>query len=146
MRRMLVIEDGTEYAEFARLFLARDFEIVAAQSAAEALAAVAAQPIDVLLIDLRFDRARTDILIGDLDGSARRLFAGDQARALRHLQDQQGVLILAELRKAGHAQPAVFVHEFPARRLANLQQLYGDVRQVPTFDASALGRALGAGR
>jgi len=143
MRRVLVIEDGTEYAEFARLFLASDFEISAAQSAAEALAAAATQPIDVLLIDLRFDRAKTDVLIGDLAGSAQRLFAGDQARALRHLQDQQGVLILAELRKAGHAQPAVFVHEFPARRLANLRQLYGDVRSVPNFDASALRQALG---
>jgi CheY-like chemotaxis protein len=143
MRRVLVIEDGTEYAEFARLFLARDFEIVAAQSAAEALAAVTRQPVDVLLIDLRFDRAQPDILIGDLEASARRLFAGDRTRALRHLQDQQGVLILAELRQAGHRQPAVFVHEFPARRLANLRQLYGDVRCVPNFDASALRQALG---
>ena len=143
MRRVLVIEDGTEYAEFARLFLTRDFEIVAAQSATEALAAVARQPVDVLLIDLRFDRSKPEILIGDLEASAQRLFAGDRVRALRHLQDQQGVLILAELRKAGHRQPAVFVHEFPERRLANLRQLYGDVRSVPNFDASLLRRALG---
>jgi CheY-like chemotaxis protein len=143
MRRVLVIEDGTEYAEFARLFLARDFEVAAAQSADAALRALAAQPIDVLLIDLRFDRAPAQILIGDLAASAERLFAGDRARSLRHLQDQQGVLILAELRQAGHAQPAVFVHEFPARRLANLRRLYGDVRTVPNFDASALRRALG---
>jgi DNA-binding NtrC family response regulator len=124
MRRVLVIEDGTEYAEFARLFLARDFEVAAAQSADAALRALAAQPIDVLLIDLRFDRAPAQILIGDLAASAERLF-------------------LAELRQAGHAQPAVFVHEFPARRLANLRRLYGDVRTVPNFDASALRRALG---
>ena len=145
MRRVLVIEDGTEYADFARLFLARDFEVVAVQSAGQALRAQAEQPADVLLIDLRFDRAPADILVGDLEASAERLFAGDRTRALRHLQDQQGVFILAELRRAGHAQPAVFVHEFPARRLANLRRLYGEVRAVPSFDAAALRVAMGDG-
>ena len=81
MRRVLVIEDGTEYAEFARLFLARDFEVTAAQSADAALRVLASQPIDVLLIDLRFDRAPAQILIGDLAASAERLFAGDRARS-----------------------------------------------------------------
>jgi DNA-binding NarL/FixJ family response regulator len=143
MRGLLVIEDGTEYAEFARLFLGNDFVVVPAQSAAEALAAFARAAIDVMLIDLRFERAPAATLVGDVAGSAQRLFAGDEARALRHVQDQQGVLILAELRKAGHLQPAVFVHEFPARRVANLRQLYGDVRTVPNFDAVALRQALG---
>jgi CheY-like chemotaxis protein len=143
MKRVLAIEDGTEYAEFARLFLGPGFVVVAARSAAEALAAVAVEPVDVLLIDLRFDRAPASVLVGDLEGTALRLFAGDRERALRHLQDQQGVLILAELRKAGYAQPAVFVHEFPPRRLANLRRLYGDLRTVPTFDAALLRVALG---
>jgi CheY-like chemotaxis protein len=143
MKRVLVIEDGTEYAEFARLFLGPSFAVTAAQSASEALRRAAAEPFDVLLIDLRFDRAPADVLAGDLEDTAQRLFAGDRARALRHLQDQQGVLILAELRQAGHAQPAVFVHEFPGRRLANLRRLYGEIRTVPTFDASALRAALG---
>jgi len=144
MRRLLVIEDGTEYAEFARLFLGQDFEVVAAQSAEESLRVLAAQPIDVLLVDLRFDRAPEENLAGNLEASAERLFAGDTSRALRHLQDQQGVLILSALRAAGHHQTAVFVHEFPARRLANLRRLYGEVRTVPNFDANALRRALGA--
>jgi CheY-like chemotaxis protein len=146
VRRVLVIEDGTEYCEFARLFLGSDFEIVAAQSAAEAQSSLALRPVDAFLIDLRFDRASPESLVGDLESSARRLFSGDRARALRHLQDQQGVLILAALRAAGHAQPAVFVHEFPARRLQNLRELYGDVKTVPNFDAGALRMALaGAG-
>jgi len=142
MKRMLVIEDGTEYAEFARLFLT-GFTVLAAHSAAEALHVAATEPVDVLLIDLRFDRAPALALIGDVDATAQRLFAGDLARALRHLQDQQGVLILAELRAAGYHQPAVFVHEFPVRRLDNLRSLYGDVRAVATFDASALRGVLG---
>ncbi len=143
MKRVLVIEDGSEYAEFARLFLP-GFTVRAAHSASEALhAAAAADPVDFLLIDLRFDRVPVEDLIGDVDATAQRLFAGDVARALRHLQDQQGVLILAELRAAGHHQPAVFVHEFPARRLDNLRSLYGDVRAVANFDAEALREVLG---
>src|SRR5262245_42627957 len=114
--RVLLIEDGHEYEEFARLFL-RDCDIVAAHSAAEALARAAEHRFDAFLVDLRFERSPVEALIGDLAGTARRLFAGDRARALRWLKDQQGTLVLGELRKAGHAQPAVFVHDFPKQRL-----------------------------
>lgn len=142
MRRLLVIEDGTEYEEFARLFLGREFEVRAAHSATEALRL--ASEVDALLIDLRFDRAPAAALVGDVTSTAERLFAGDRERALRHLQDNQGVLILAALRQAGHTQRAVFVHEFAERRLDNLRGLYGDVQAVPNFDAGTLRRALGA--
>ena len=145
MKRLLVIEDGTEYVEFARLFLGGDFAVRAATSAAEALATLAAEGADALLIDLRFDRAPAEALAGDLDDTARRLFAGDRERALRYLQDHQGTFILAALRAAGHRQPAVFVHDFAPRRLENLRRLYGAVDAVPGFDAAALRRALGGG-
>lgn len=144
MRRLLVIEDGAEYAEFARLFLAADFEIEAAQTAAAALAALAARHADALLIDLRFERAAADSLVGDLGETAARLFGGDRARALRYLKDQQGALILGELRAAGHRQRAVFIHDLPPRRLENLKRLYGAVAAIPSFDAAALRVALGA--
>ena len=143
MKRVLLIEDGNEYEEFARLFLADACEIVAAHAAAEALAIAGSTAIDAFLVDLRFERAQTESLIGDVDETAKRLFAGDRARALRWLKDQQGTLVLAELRKAGHGQPAVFVHDFPRQRLENLRRLYGDVRAVPGFDASAIRAALG---
>ena len=140
--RLLVLEDGTEYEEFARLFLGDRFEIVAAHDAKEALALAHAAPFDAMLVDLRFERARSEDLIGDVPAIARRMFGGDAQRALRWLKDQQGTLILAELRKAGFAQPAVFVHDFPAERLRNLRKLYGDVHAVPTFDAGAIRDAL----
>lgn len=141
MKRLLVIEDGDEYEEFARLFLPR-FAIRTARSAADALAVLKAEAADALLIDLRFDRAPTAVLIGDLAGTAARLFSGDQVRALRYLQDQQGALILGALRAAGHGTRAVFVHDLPPRRMQNLQRLYGDVVAVPGFDAAAIERAL----
>jgi hypothetical protein len=141
VKRLLVIEDGDEYAEFARLFL-RDFAVAAAHSAAEALAALRDAGADALLVDLRFDRAPAAALVGDLDATAARLFGGDRVRALGYLQDQQGTLILAALRDAGFSQPALFVHDLPPRRLANLRQLYGAVDAVPSLDAAAIRRAL----
>jgi len=140
VRKLLVIEDGDEYEEFARLFLADRFEIVAAHSAAEALERV--EGIDAMLIDLRFERARSADLLGDVDDTATRLFASDRERAMRWLKDQQGTLILGALREAGHHQPAVFVHDFPKRRLKNLARLYGRVGAVPSFDAKAIVQTL----
>ena len=140
--RLLVIEDGTEYEEFAQLFLADRFEIVAAHSADEALANV--EGIDAMLIDLRFERAKPEDLLGDVDEIAGRLFAGEAQRAARWIKEQQGTLILAVLREHGHDQPAVFVHDFPARRVANLRKLYGRVGAVASFDASAIVRELEA--
>ncbi|AKF07982.1 response regulator [Sandaracinus amylolyticus] len=144
--KILLIEDGQEYEEFARLFLADACDIAAAHSASEALSRAAETRFDAFLVDLRFERAPQEALVGDLEDTARRLFGGDRARALRWLKDQQGTLVLAELRRAGHAQPALFVHDFPAQRLANLRRLYGDVRAVPGFDAAAIREALGVAR
>jgi len=144
MKRLLVIEDGTEYVEFARLFLAADFEIDAAATAKDALGVLGARAVDALLIDLRFERAAPETLVGDVTATAARLFGGDRARALRYLKDQQGALILGEVRAAGFAQRAVFIHDLPPRRLQNLRQLYGEVAAIPSFDAAALRAALGA--
>ena len=141
MKRLCVIEDGDEYLEFARVFL-REWELSAAQSGAQALELLQSNSADALFIDLRFERAQPETLLGDVDGTANRLFAGNRARALRYLQDQQGTLILAALRAAGHHQPALFVHPFPPRRLGNLRQLYGAVEAVDSFDANAIRDAL----
>lgn len=142
MKHLLVIEDGNEYADFARLFLPA-FMVHQTQTAAATFALLGRTRVAALLIDLRFDRTPTEALLGDVAATAARLFGGNQGRALRYLQDQQGVLILAELRSRGHHQPAVFIHDFPDRRLGNLQKLYGAVFAVPTFDAAAINRALG---
>jgi hypothetical protein len=144
MKRLLVIEDGEEYVEFARVFL-REWEARAARSAQEALDLLSASAADALLIDLRFERAPRETLLGDVEATANRLFAGNRGRALRYLQDEQGTLILAALRDAGHRQPAVFVHPFPARRLSNLRRLYGAVEAVDSFDAAAINAALARG-
>lgn len=139
---LLVIEDGHEYEEFARAFLSGTFaEIRAAHSAAQALELLGSHPCDAMLVDLRFERSSVEELVGDIAETARRRFAGDTHRAVRHLKEQQGTLVLGVLREAGHHAPAVFVHDFPARRLQNLRQLYGRVAAVPNFDAAAITRS-----
>ena len=143
-RSLLVVEDGDEYAEFARLFLADGFEVHGTRTAEQALAALRDTAPDALLLDLRFDRTPPADLLGDVGDVAERLFGGDRTRALRYLQDQQGALILGALRGAGCDAPAVFVHDFPPRRLQNLQRLYGRVTAVASFDAAAIRAALEA--
>ncbi len=140
-RQLLVIEDGHEYEEFARLFLSQTYAIRAAHSADEALACLESQVADALLVDLRFERAPVDRLRGDLAAMTKR-FHGDRARAVQYLKDQQGTLVLAALREAGHDCVAVFVHDFPPRRLTNLRKLYGQVEAVPSFDARLIAEAL----
>lgn len=140
MKTLLVVEDGDEYAEFARTFLGHALHIAVAKSCSAVLDCLRKGPVHVLLIDLRFDRAAEANLVGDVVTTAERLFAGDRARALRHLQDQQGVLILAAVRAAGFMQPALFIHEFLPRRLENLERLYAPVHALPAFDAAALLR------
>lgn len=142
MRSLLVIEDGNEYVEFARALLSNDFQVWQAQSFMQALQILTDQRIDALLIDLRFDRTLPESLIGNVSDTATRLFAGDTQRAVRYIQDQQGILILAELRRHAYHQPAVFVHDFPERRIQNLRKLYGDVSAVPSFDVATLLSAL----
>ncbi|MCB9612093.1 MAG: hypothetical protein H6722_06510 [Sandaracinus sp.] len=138
---LLVVEDGHEYEEFARAFLG-EWDVHAAHSAAEALASASAARPDALLVDLRFERSAPEDLIGDVRAMARRRFAGDAARALRYLREQQGTLVLGALRDAGVDAPAVFVTDFAPHRLANLQSLYGRVAAVPVFDAQAIRAAL----
>jgi len=142
--RLLVLEDGTEYQEFARMFLADRWEVVPARSADQALEVLKEAPVGAMLLDLRFERAQPEDLTGDVTAVAQRMFGGDIQRALRWLKDQQGTLILKVLREAGHHQRAVFVHDFAEDRLANLRRLYGDVHSVPGFDAVAIGEALTA--
>ena len=142
MKRLLVIEDGNEYEEFARLFLAADYDVRAAHSLREAVALLAAAPADAFLVDLRFTWSDAADLVGDVAATAASIFADDREKAARYLREQQGAIVLGELRKLGHAQRAVFVHDFPPRRLANLRSLYGDVHAAASFDASAVRRAL----
>jgi len=136
--RILIVEDGTEYLEFFRLFLAEGHEYLHAQSGHGALDQLDAEPVDLVVLDMRFERSSPSELMGDPDEVARDYFGGDLDRASRFLHDNQGTFVLAGLRDGGHDQPALFVHDMPGRKLENLKDLYGNVVAVPHFDARAI--------
>ncbi|MCA9573611.1 MAG: response regulator, partial [Myxococcales bacterium] len=126
--RVLVVEDGHEYIQNLQRFLADDFVFLRAGDGHEALGLLAAppdgQPFDAVFLDMRFDRAER--LLGDLAELTDR-FAGDAERARRFLEDNQGTYVLAGLRDAGHALPALFSYDFDSepRRFRNLEARYG---------------------
>lgn len=139
---LLVIEDGDDYIAFARLFLSERFSPVSAKSLREALPY--AKGARAILLDLRFDLSPLEELIGDVAEVSARLFGGELSRGLAYLRENQGVLILAKLREAGCAAPALIINDLPPRRLGNLRALYGAVDAVPDFDAPAIRAALEA--
>lgn len=124
--RVLVIEDGEEYSRLLGRFLADGFSFVRAGDGPAALELLEEQTFDALFLDMRFDRAARDRLLGDPDEAAAR-FGGDPERARRFLEDNQGTYILAALREAGVALPVVFSYDFDGepRRWRNLQQAWG---------------------
>lgn len=121
---VLVVEDGHEYITNLERFLSEGFSFTRAGDGPEALALLGARSFDVLFFDMRFDRAER--LLGDLDALVDR-FGGDEARARRFLEDNQGTYVLAAVREAGHTQSAVMSYDFDGepRRFANLQRRYG---------------------
>lgn len=122
--RILVVEDGTEYVENLRRFLGEDFLFERAGDGPEALERLSAERWDAIFLDMRFDRATR--LVGDLGALVDR-FVGDEERARRFLEDNQGAYVLAALREAGHTQPALFSYDFDGepRRYRNLEGRYG---------------------
>lgn len=141
--RVLIVEDGYEYLETFTRFAADQFALDRAGDGAEALARVAAEPFDCLFLDMRFDRIEPGRLLGDLAETAER-FNGDPVRATRFLEENQGVYVLAALRGAGCALPAVFSHDFSGepRRWAALERKYGPVAWLPDNASPAQVKAL----
>ena len=121
---ILVVEDGHEYTTNLDRFLGEEFRFVRAGDGASALAALGGAPFQAVFLDMRFDRA--DRLLGDLGALVRR-FSGDEARARRFLEDNQGTYVLAALRGAGCTLPVIFSYDFDGepRRFANLSRRHG---------------------
>jgi len=126
---VLVVEDGHEYTSTLDRFLGDEFEFVRAGDGPAALEALAARSFDAVFLDMRFDRAPR--LIGDEVALVER-FSGDEDRARRFLEDNQGAYVLAALREAGCMLPAVFSYDFDGepRRFTNLARRHGPLRYL----------------
>ncbi len=138
---LLIIEDGSEYLRFFSRYLP-EYDYLQAHSLQECEVLLDQATIAGIVLDLRFDRVPRENLTGDADLMADGMFGGDVESAWRYIIDNQGFLILRELRQAGHEQPALLVTELPERRKQNLRKLYGTIHAVPSFDRGAIDQAL----
>lgn len=153
MTRVLVVEDGLEYSETLGRFLSDRFDFERAGSGPAALQRLPQLPsIDVVFLDMRFDRTPGAELLGDLNELIDR-FNGDPLQARRFREDHQGTYVLASLRDAGHRVPIVFSYDFDAEsgRFARLAQRFGPLTYLPDNAgpdrvAAALADAAAGGR
>lgn len=130
--RVLVIEDGLEYSELLQRFLPDGFAWERAGSGPAALKRLKEERFDAIFLDMRFDRAPEDELLGDLEEVSDR-FNGDPVQARRFLEDHQGNYILAALREAGHGLPVLLSYDFDGepRRWERLARRFRPVDYLP---------------
>ncbi len=129
---VLIVEDGDEYLENLERFVAGP-RYRQAHTGAEALALLARERVDLIYLDMRFDRIDPDDLLGD-HAAAVREQNGDPSRAWRFLQNNQGLFILDALRRAGFGDlPVILAYDFSReeRRLAHLRRQHPLLSWVP---------------
>ena len=143
-RRVLVVEDGTEYVKgFESLAAARGLAIDFSRAGdlESARTALASHGADAVFLDVVFDRTPEDRLSGDAEALVAR-FGGDRARAVRHLATHQGFYVLDALAPLLPRVPVVLAYDFAAepQRLEALRNRVPDLRGLP--DGTSLSAAL----
>jgi CheY-like chemotaxis protein len=127
--KILVVEDGHEYSELLTRFLGEQFCFQRAGDGFQALELLQQESWALMFLDVCFDRIPVERLIGDLNVVSER-FNGCQERGVQHLQAQQGIYILAEVRKHQFALPVLlskdFIHDMS--RWNRLSERYGPIR------------------
>lgn len=117
---VLIIEDGDEYLHALSRYVAGP-RYLQAHSGQEALDILSTEPVDVVYLDMRFDRTPTAALLGDRAEAARK--HGGERGALRHLAEHQGLYILHALHEGLPAPPpVVLAHDF-ARQPERFERL-----------------------
>lgn len=109
-RVVLIIEDGDEYRESLTRFVPGP-TYLQAHSARAALDMLTDTPVDLVYLDMRFDRIPHADLVGD-HAQATRQHNGDPRRGWRYLQNNQGLFVLHALAEAGHRVPVILSYDF----------------------------------
>ena len=129
---VLIVEDGDEYREHLGRFVPGP-RYLQVHTGAEALARLAAGGIDLVYLDMRFDRIPRADLLGDHEAATAE-HGGDPERGWRYLANNQGLFFLAALRAAGlDTLPVILAYDFSreSARLAFLQQRHPALAWVP---------------
>ena len=131
---VLIVEDGDEYrSNFSRLF-GENVTLKQVRTGAAARAVLKQDPeVDLLVLDLRFDRIPREDLVGDIAAATRQM-GGDAERAWKYLEDHQGLFILRILRDAGLQRfPTLLLRDFSHSKahFRRLQTQYGDLHYLP---------------
>ena len=128
---VLVIEDGDEYLEnLSRFVLGPRY--LQAHCGTEAVEIIQNDKVDLIYLDMRFDRIPHAQLLGDHDAVTRE-HNGDPVRAWKFLANNQGLYILSALKQAGFAHfPVVVAYDFSKepRRFENLRRSYPNLMWV----------------
>lgn len=122
---VLVVEDGDEYLDNLSRFV-RGPRYLQAHCGKEAVEILTNEQVDIVYLDMRFDRIPRSSLLGDHEAATRE-HNGDPERAWKYLMNNQGLYILAALKKAGFAHlPTVAAYDFSKepRRFENLKKFY----------------------
>lgn len=129
---VLIIEDGDEYLDNLSRFVPGP-AYLQAKSGRDAIATIVSRQVDIVYLDMRFDRIPHSDLEGD-HALATRDCNGDPLRAWRHLQNHQGLYILDSLKRAGYGElPVILAYDFSqeTRRYTHLRQTYKHLYWVP---------------
>jgi CheY-like chemotaxis protein len=130
--RVLIVEDGDEYLESLTRFV-RGPVYAQAHNGRDAIRLLGSGGIDLVYLDMRFDRIPDAELMGD-HAAATREHNGDPVRARKHLQNNQGLYILDALESAGlGAVPVILAYDFSRqhKRYENLLRRHSTLRWVP---------------
>ena len=129
---ILIIEDGNEYLENLSRFVS-GYNYLQAHNGAEALTLMSEHRIDLIYLDMRFDRIPKEDLIGD-HAQVTQDQNGDPMRAWTYLANNQGLYILADLRAHGYDQhPVIVAYDFSRepQRFQHLKRLHPNLNWVP---------------
>ena len=129
---ILIIEDGDEYMENLGRFVEGP-RYIQAKNATDAVRRLQNDKIDLIYLDMRFDRIPLGDLVGDHQKATQER-GGDEQAAWKHLQINQGLFVLRELKENGFGDiPVILAYDFSRElpRFANLQKQYPRLRWVP---------------
>jgi CheY-like chemotaxis protein len=129
---VLIVEDGNEYLDNLGRFVPGP-RYLQAHNGVEAMEYLRREKVDLIYLDMRFDRIGRQELLGD-HAQATREHNGDPLRAWKYLQNNQGLFILDLMRREGFGNlPVILAYDFSreATRYCSLVRLYPRLRWVP---------------